>query len=105
MGLYHYLHTTRPALLRLVKAPADTPLLFPTGSRTRFSAITKSIRRQLGVASLILVRNSRIDLWMKRYNLRQVQYMAGYRTLQSLEKFNAGQIEQLKQAIEKYHPL
>lgn len=105
MGLYHYLQETRPALLRLIKIDPDTELLFPTSPHTKFSSLTKKIREQLGVSSLMLIRNSRIALWMKRYNLRQVQYMAGYRTLLSLEKFNGEQIEQLKQAIDKYHPM
>jgi integrase/recombinase XerD len=104
MDLYRYMQETRPALLKLVKAPKDIPLLFPTSANTKFSSITKSIRRHLGIKDPLLLRNSRIALWMKRYNLRQVQYMAGYRTLLSLEKFNTGKIEQLRQAIDKYHP-
>lgn len=104
MDLYRYMRETRPALLELVKVPKDTLLLFPASENTGCSKTPKTIRRHLGITDPLLLRNSRIAVWMKRYNLRQVQYMAGYRTLLSLEKFNTGKIEQLKQAIDKYHP-
>ncbi|WP_128331614.1 site-specific integrase [Apibacter sp. HY039] len=99
-----YLKKTREELLKLVKAETRTNQLFPKSSKTRFSSITQAIKNQLSVEKLPTLRYSRIVLWMKQYNLREVQYKAGYKSLLSLEKFHSKDIEKLKQSIEKYHP-
>lgn len=102
--LEKYLKETRKKLQRLVKAETGRQKLFPKSSKTRFSSITQSIKNQLSVEKLPILRYSRIVLWIKQYNLREVQYKAGYKSLLSLEKFNLKDIEKLKQSIEKYHP-
>ena len=108
LALDRYIRLYRPELLKL-HGLQTSELLFVKSGKTRFSSITGSILRKLEkthqVRSLQELRNSRIALWMKSHNLRQVQYMAGYKTLQSLEPFNTDEIEQLKLAVEKYHPL
>lgn len=51
------------------------------------------------------VRASVITHWLKQYNLRQVQYMAGHRYVSSTEAFLVNQIEDLQQDIDELHPL
>ncbi|PRA91388.1 hypothetical protein CQ046_23295 [Chryseobacterium sp. MYb7] len=102
LELYKYITETRPELLQISKTVKETDKLFIIGENTKFSSITKQIRKQINVPSLQQIRNSRINLWLKQYNLREVQYKAGFRYLRSLEYFNQTELENLKQEIEKY---
>ena len=51
------------------------------------------------------VRASVITHWLKSYNLRQVQYMAGHRYISSTESYLANQMEDLQADIDQYHPI
>lgn len=102
LELYKYITETRAELLQISKTVKETEKLFITSENTRFSSITSEIRKQINIESLQLIRNSRINLWLKQYNLREVQYKAGFRYLRSLEYFNQTELENLKQEIEKY---
>lgn len=51
------------------------------------------------------VRTSVITHWLKQYNLRQVQYMAGHRYVSSTESYLANQMEDLQNDIDKLHPI
>ncbi|ASW73635.1 hypothetical protein IQ37_19285 [Chryseobacterium piperi] len=102
LELYKYLNKTRAELLQISKTVQETDKLFILSEKTRFSSITSQIRKQINIESLQLIRNSRINLWLKQYNLREVQYKSGFRYLRSLEYFNQTELENLKQEIEKY---
>lgn len=100
-----YLTETRKELLPLVKTELDTNKLFPKSHKTKFSSITKAIKKQIAIDNLLILRYSRIALWIKQNNLIQAQYNSGYRSIKSLEKLDLTNLEKLKQDIEKYHPL
>jgi len=51
------------------------------------------------------VRTSVITKWLKQYNLREVQYMAGHRYVSSTEAYLANQMEDLQTDIDKFHPM
>jgi len=106
--LQEYINQTRKELLNLIKAKKETKKMFPVGERTKFSSVLQSVKRQLNkyekIENLQIIRNSRIGIWMERYNVREVQYLAGYKSLLSLEKFNQSKLEKLKNALEKLHP-
>jgi integrase/recombinase XerD len=51
------------------------------------------------------IRQSVITHWLKMYDIREVQYMAGHKRISSTEWSQVGQLEDLKVAIDKYHPL
>ena len=44
-------------------------------------------------------------LQFQGYNLREVQYMAGYRFVSSTERYRMDNLEDLQKELEKYHPL
>lgn len=52
-----------------------------------------------------LVRMSVITHWLKHYNLRQVQYMAGHKYVSSTERYRLNNLETLQKEINRYHPL
>jgi len=51
------------------------------------------------------IRQSVIANWLKRCDLRTVQYMAGHRYVSSTEYYKQINIEQLKRKIDEFHPL
>lgn len=57
------------------------------------------------VQSAKQIRQSVIVYWLKHYNLREVQYMAGHRYVSSTERYQMDHIEDLQKEIIKYHPL
>jgi site-specific recombinase XerD len=56
------------------------------------------------VQSLDQIRASVIVHWLKLYNLRKVQVMAGHRYISSTEKYQSNNLDDLKEDIGKYHP-
>ncbi|MEN9655772.1 MAG: hypothetical protein RL311_698 [Bacteroidota bacterium] len=103
--LQYYLKETRPKLLQLIKTQADTDKFFPTAEKTRFARLVNQLKKRHNLKDFNQIRYSRINLWLKQYNIRQVQYKAGYKSLASIEKFNQSDLESLKQAIDKHHPM
>lgn len=51
------------------------------------------------------LRSSVITHWLKQYNLRQVQYMAGHRYVSSTQRYKLNNIDDLQNALQRYHPL
>jgi integrase/recombinase XerD len=51
------------------------------------------------------IRTSVIMNWLKQYNIRQVQYMTGHKTISSTENYRNEDLTDLTSQIEKYHPL
>ncbi|GAA0563661.1 hypothetical protein GCM10009415_52440 [Chitinophaga japonensis] len=66
----------------------------------------KQLREQNpGVLTAQLLRSSVIAGWLKQYNLRQVQYMAGHRYVSSTQRYEQCNLDDLQNALKKYHPM
>ena len=50
------------------------------------------------------LRESRITLWVREYEIRYVQYLTGFKYISSLQKYKNQDIEGLKEKVKKYHP-
>jgi site-specific recombinase XerD len=107
IALQNYINHTRPQIIKLLKSPCKEDKLFPKSDKTRYGctviSIRKIIQKEFKISSLKQLRNSRIVLWLKIYNLREVQYKSGYKSLASLEKYKQNELESLKEAVAKYH--
>ncbi len=57
------------------------------------------------VTSAKQVRSSVITNWLKQYNLRQVQYMAGHKYVSSTERYQLNNIDDLQTALQEHHPM
>lgn len=69
-----------------------------------------SIMRQLRqlnpkVRSALQLRSSVIAGWLKQYNLRQVQYMAGHKYVSSTQRYEVSDLEALQRSLRKHHPM
>lgn len=51
------------------------------------------------------IRASVITFWLKNYNLREVQYMAGHKYVSSTERYQFNNLDNLQKKLDKLHPL
>jgi integrase/recombinase XerD len=51
------------------------------------------------------IRSSVITFWLKQYNLRQVQYMAGHKYVSSTERYQMLHSDDLQSELQKHHPM
>ena len=57
------------------------------------------------ITSVKVIYQSVITEWTKTIRTRQVQYMAGYRCVGSVERYKNYNLEELTEALNEYHPL
>jgi site-specific recombinase XerD len=113
MELMEYQYTTRNELLKYQQSKTNRLFLpVPTAGQQQandtlqiWKGLTKEIKAQNGkFINFKQVRTSIITHWLKTYNLRQVQYMAGHRYISSTESYLVNQTEDLQADIDNYHP-
>ena len=51
------------------------------------------------------LRGSRISYWVRNYDLREAQYLAGHNTIAGIEEYRKVNVEDLANEVNKYHPL
>jgi integrase/recombinase XerD len=51
------------------------------------------------------IRRSVITEWLRKNNLRQVQYMAGHKYVSSTERYQFNNIDDLKNEVQQHHPM
>ena len=86
---------------------APYPYLFPT--RKHSDMISKVIARAKKQNPEIIdsrhIRTSVIMNWLKSNRIRQVQYMAGHRSIRSTEQYRSQDLTDLSRQLELFHPL
>lgn len=109
MDLMEYSLQTRNELLK--KTNQESEWLFPGGSPNQARHnLTEYLLKQLkilnpNIKNLQQIRTSVITHWLKQYNLREVQYMAGHRYVSSTESYLINDLDDLQEDISKYHPI
>jgi integrase/recombinase XerD len=109
MDVMEYLLTTRKEFLQLTGKQSEH-LFISIGTSERVANIMGYLVKRLNqlnkkVTSIKQLKASVIVHWLKLYNLRQVQYMAGHRYVSSTESFLVNEMEGMIEDIEKYHPI
>jgi site-specific recombinase XerD len=109
MDVMEYLLTTRKELLQLTGKQSEH-LFISIGTSERITNIMGYLVKRLNqlnkkVTSTKQLKASVIVHWLKLYNLRQVQYMAGHRYVSSTESFLINEMDGMIEDIEKYHPI
>ena len=112
LGLHEYVKYIRERLLYKSERQAeqiDQLFISVSGSvgiKKVLSNLLHDLRKANGrIKSLRQLRASVIVDWLKRYNLREVQYMAGHRYVSSTESYGAHDVEALSKDMDVYHPL
>lgn len=109
MDVMEYMLKTRVEILQL--SGKESEKLFISGGtgvklqNTIQKLIEKLHRQNSKVTSIKQIRASVIICWLKLYNLRQVQYMAGHRFVSSTESYLINDLDDLQEDINKYHPI
>ena len=109
LDFMEYQLKTRETILQETKK--ETDLFFVTqGSSLKLQNVMQKLMQELHkqnkqVESVKQIRASVITGWLKVYNLREVQYFAGHRYVSSTENYLINDLEDLKEDINKYHPI
>ncbi len=107
--LYDYINETRKAILQAT-GKENKQLFISVGSGGNVQNLLHKLITELRASHSCLknleqLRASVITNWLKLYNKRKVQYMAGHRYVSSTEAYEAGNIEQLQEDVERYYPI
>jgi len=109
LSLKTYLDKTRPQLMEMLqdKEPDINEYLFPVKkSSDMVSRIIRQLKRiDPDVISSRQIRASVIMDWLRQYNIRQVQYMAGHKSIRSTESYRLQDLTDLTRQLELFHPL
>jgi integrase/recombinase XerD len=100
LGLNNYIHGgTREKL----KPNGDE--LLPGNLHNTINLLTQELNGiNPTIKNALHVRASVILYWLRQHNKRQVQYMAGHKYIDSTEKYEVQELEELTNQLLKYHP-
>ena len=106
--LMDYVHETRKEFLQTNNQTDKFFLQWKQGEN--FYGITQMMLSHLRkinnrIKNFEQIRASVITQWLKQYDLRKVQYLAGHKYVSSTEEYKANVIDELQDDIKKYHPL
>ncbi len=106
--LDRYINQTRKELQSFFHQN-ESELLLITGYTHYRDAHKKLLQRlkkqEPQLLSAHQIRASVITYWLKQYNLREVQYMAGHRKIHTTESYLQNDTEGLKLDIDRFHPM
>jgi site-specific recombinase XerD len=106
--LMDYVHEIRRQFLEVHGATDKLFLQWRKGEN--FYGITQMMLSHLRkinsrIKNFEQIRASVITQWLKLYDLRKVQYLAGHKYVSSTESYKANVIDELQDDITKFHPL
>lgn len=108
MEMYEYVMKIREEILAQSKEETQRLFIGTAGGQTPghyLSRVMSKLRENYPNLTAQQIRASVIVKWLKQYNLRKAQYLAGHRYVSSTEKYLQNEVEGLKQEIEQFHPL
>jgi site-specific recombinase XerD len=106
--LMDYINDTRKMLLAITGKNTDA-LFLSLGSGDKFHNLMDKLVKQLKkqnkkIKDIKQLRASVITNWLKVHNIRKAQYYAGHRYVSSTEAYQANNMDDLKEDVNKYHP-
>ena len=107
--LIDYVQTIRKQILEVTKKQSNK-VFISVGTSLNFHNIMQKLMKLINtqhpkIKDIKQIRTSIISNWLKLYNLRKVQYMAGHRYVSSTEAYQINNLEDLQDDIKKYHPI
>ena len=102
-----YINEARPQILKRRKITSEHLFIV---SRNRLTDTVSGIIKKLKhinhkVENLHQIRASVIVNWLNKYNLREVQVMAGHKYISTTEKYVQEDLKQLQEMINNFHPI
>lgn len=109
LEFYDYVSNTRKEILSESGQQTDKLFVSMEGGNSLSSCITRLMfwvkRKNKLVVNAKQLRASVIVKWLKMYNLRKVQYLAGHRYISATESYQQSEMEGLAEEVNKFHPL
>ena len=110
MSLHNYLTQTRIQLLKESEGEKRQVLFFnqtanPTIKDHLRRFLRKLRKRHPELKDFRQVRSSVISKWVKEKNVRESQYYAGFKSVNSVERYKKVDLRDLKMSLAKHHPL
>jgi site-specific recombinase XerD len=108
MELMEYIKEIRVQILEQTSKETEQ-LFLPLGSSLKLhNSLSKIVKELKKINNKFIdtkqIRTSVIVNWLKQYNLRKVQYLAGHRYISSTERYQQDDLESLHKTINIYHP-
>ena len=108
MELMEYIKETRVQILEQTSKETEQ-LFLPLGSSLKLhNSLSKIVKELKKINNKFIdikqIRTSVIVNWIKQYNLRKVQYLAGHRYISSTERYQQDDLESLHKTINMFHP-
>lgn len=108
--LYEYLNKIRPALLQQSEYKKGSRLFFTYASGRTVNETLKKLLHHLRklnpeLTSFQQVRSSVVYNWAKEKSIREVQYMAGHSDLNSTQRYQDVNMQDLHASLNEFHPL
>jgi integrase/recombinase XerD len=107
LDVYEYVMQVQPQIIE--KTKQRTTKLFVSlegGEKLRVDFLMKQVRKQhVKLENADQLRASVIVKWLKQYNLREVQYLAGHRYISSTEAYKQNEMQGLSEEVNQFHPL
>lgn len=106
MELMEYANEVRPIIQNKLQNHSEQ--LFPTNAR--FNSIVYHIFKKLKkynqkAENIKQIRASVITNWLRQFNLRKTQYLAGHRYISSTERYLQDDLENLHEMVNNFHPI
>jgi len=109
LEFYDYVNTTRKEILAQSGQKTDKLFVSIEGGDSLDSCMFRLMfwvrRKNKLVVNAKQLRASVIVKWLRTYNLRQVQYLAGHRYISSTEAYQQSEMQGLTEEVNKFHPL
>lgn len=109
LPLQHYITKSRKEIIKQSENPTDR-LFMTLGSSASMKDSLRELANSLKKKYSELkhyrqIRNSVISEWLKKYPIREVQYMAGHNSITSTERYKQANVHDLQLALKLFHPL
>jgi site-specific recombinase XerD len=107
--IYDYVNEVRKEILQITNKTSNK-VFISVGTSLNYNNILQKLVKSIKavnpkIKDLKQIRTSVITNWLKVYNLRKTQYLAGHRYVSSTEAYQVNNIDELHENITKYHPL
>jgi integrase/recombinase XerD len=109
LPLQEYITNSRKEIIKQSQNPTER-LFMTLGSSTSMKDSLRELASSLKKKYPELkhyrqIRNSVISEWLKKYPIREVQYMAGHNSITSTERYKQANVQDLQLALNLFHPL
>ena len=108
LDLQEYVSKTRTLILEITEKQSNKLFLSIGQSENLRNSISKLVcnlqKQHDYFINAQQLRQSRLSLWVKQYDIRQAQYMAGHKYVSSTERYQSTNLEDLQKELEKHHP-